>query len=575
MTRDIFIKILFICFFTPMIAQVPSDLMENCRQWKITYPTGTEDKTLCNEPNNEYFYVNTTGDAIVFRTPIRSDSGTTPNSKNIRSELRERKEDGSLDIYWTTEGTHTLYVKQAITHLPIKKPALVATQIHGDKEAGIDDAMVLRLESSHLFLSFNGGKLRENITISNNYTLGTVHEVIFKVVDGKHYCYYSEEGNLLHAYQNNTASQYLIKVDGNDYVMDLDYDQSYFKVGNYTQSNPTEEDDFTGLTNNYGEVLVYDFFATHGKQNVTGIALTPSVLELSKESSYLLEPTIIPSTATNKKVRYSSSNSAVATISPQGLIVAKTPGETTLTVTTEDGGFAANCFVTVLDNALGPNLALNKTIIGTGTPDGENKVDNLVDGVTDTRWSVSGYPQTATIDLGEVYDLGRTELTCYSDRAYQYTIAVSDREDGAYTTIVNRSNNETPGTENNPIINTFSEGRGRFIKITVTGAAFYSGTWVSLTELKVFEDLSLGINPHNKNEETFALWPNPVKNILHFTNYTECNQLQIYDHLGRIVLSKSKTIDGNIEVSGLTNGVYLLKLSYPQKTITKRFLKKE
>ena len=45
---------------------VPSDLMENCNQWKITYPTGSEDKTLCNEPNNEYFYVNDDDDAIVF-----------------------------------------------------------------------------------------------------------------------------------------------------------------------------------------------------------------------------------------------------------------------------------------------------------------------------------------------------------------------------------------------------------------------------------------------------------------------------------------------------------------------------
>ena len=82
-----------------------------------------------------------------------------------------------------------IYVKQAITHLPINKPELVATQIHGNKDEGIDDSMVLRLEDSHLFLSFNGGKLRDNVTITTNYTLGTVHEVIFIVVDGKHYCY--------------------------------------------------------------------------------------------------------------------------------------------------------------------------------------------------------------------------------------------------------------------------------------------------------------------------------------------------------------------------------------------------
>ena len=57
---------------------VPSDLMENCKQWKITYPTGSEDKTLCGEPNNEYFYVNDDDDAIVFCAPIRSNNGMTP-----------------------------------------------------------------------------------------------------------------------------------------------------------------------------------------------------------------------------------------------------------------------------------------------------------------------------------------------------------------------------------------------------------------------------------------------------------------------------------------------------------------
>lgn len=244
-------------------ASIPSDLMNNCNQWKITYPDGSEDKTLCGEPNNEYWFVNDSKDAMVFRVPIRSNNGSTPNSSYIRSELRERTEDGSSDIYWTTTGTHVAYVKQAITHLPIVKDHLVATQIHGNKSDGIDDAMVLRLEGSHLFLSFNGGKLREDLTIKTNYALGTVHEVIFEVVNGKHYCYYSEDGNLGNAYLNGNASSYLVKDGSRSYVMDLNYDQSYFKIGNYTQSNPDKEGSYTDDPNNYGEVAVYDFWVQH------------------------------------------------------------------------------------------------------------------------------------------------------------------------------------------------------------------------------------------------------------------------------------------------------------------------
>ncbi|PIB34033.1 hypothetical protein BFP72_00600 [Reichenbachiella sp. 5M10] len=247
----------------PGSASIPSDLMDNCNQWKITYPDGVEDKTLCGESNNEYYYVNDDQNAIVFRVPIRSNNGSTPNSDYIRSELRERTETGSSDIYWTTSGTHVVYSKQAITHLPIVKDHLVATQIHGNKSDGIDDAMVLRLEGSHLFLSFNGGKLRDDVTVSTNYSLGTVHEVIFEVIDGKHYCYYSEDGNLANAFANNNASNYLVKDGSNNYVMDKSYGEAYFKIGNYTQSNAEKEGDETDNPNNYGEVLVYDFFVQH------------------------------------------------------------------------------------------------------------------------------------------------------------------------------------------------------------------------------------------------------------------------------------------------------------------------
>ncbi|MCP8899701.1 polysaccharide lyase family 7 protein [Gilvimarinus xylanilyticus] len=247
----------------PGSAEVPSDLMDNCNQWKITYPDGVEDKTLCGEENNEYFYVNNSGNAMVFFAPVRDGNGTTPNSSYIRSELREREADGSKDIYWSTSGEHVVYVNQAITHLPIVKSHLVATQIHGNKDEGIDDALVLRLEDSHLFLSFNGGKLRSDVTVTNNYSLGTNHEVIFEVIDGKHYVYYSEDGNLESAYNAGNADQYLVRDGSNDYVMDRSYGDAYFKIGNYTQSNADREGSATGDPDNYGEVVVYDFWVDH------------------------------------------------------------------------------------------------------------------------------------------------------------------------------------------------------------------------------------------------------------------------------------------------------------------------
>jgi len=244
-------------------AILPSDLMTNCKQWKITFPDGTGAKYLCDYPSNEYFYVNAQKNGIVFKTPIRASNGTTPNSKFIRSELRERTPDGKEDIYWTTQDTSIVYVKQAITHLPLVKNHLVATQIHGNKSQGIDDAMVLRLDGEHLYLCFNGEKLRSNVTIKRDYKLGTVHEVIFKVVDDKHYCYYSEDGKLKAAFENGTADAYLIKDGKWPYVMDKYYGEAYFKIGNYTQSNTAREGNKSDDLMNYGEVVVFDMYARH------------------------------------------------------------------------------------------------------------------------------------------------------------------------------------------------------------------------------------------------------------------------------------------------------------------------
>ena len=145
---------LLMAFSISAFTQTPHSLLSSwntngsepgCEQWKVTYPTGDEEKDLCSSVasnRQEFYYVNSAKNGIVFRTPIRNNNGSTPNSDNIRCELRERKTDGSVDVYWTTSGEHVIYVKQAITHLPIQKDELVATQIHGNKSDGIDDAMV-------------------------------------------------------------------------------------------------------------------------------------------------------------------------------------------------------------------------------------------------------------------------------------------------------------------------------------------------------------------------------------------------------------------------------------------------
>lgn len=461
---------------------IPADLMRNCDQWKITYPTGDEVKQLCPEENNEFFYVNDTEDGIVFRAPVRSDNGTTPNSSYIRSELRERTEDGSADIYWTTEGKHVLYVEQAITHLPTVKNHLVATQIHGDKAAGIDDALVLRLEGSHLFLSFNGEKLRSDVTIKTDYVLGTKHEVMFEVIDDKHYVYYSEDGNLWTAYEAGNASQYLVTDNGDPVLMDLYYDQSYFKVGNYTQSNPEQEGGETDEADNYGEVVVFDFIVEHG------------------ESDGPVDP--------------------------------------------EE-----------------PNIALNKTVVASGTPEVDNPASALVDGSTSTRVSVQGYPQSFIIDLEDNYDISSTALVFHNDRAYQYTIGVASSMNGPFDIIVDQTANTTAGTVASPLVDDIL-AVGRYIEVTITGADAdsYTGDWISVLEFRAYGEVALITNASELVSEKLSVYPVPAKDVLNYA-YKSAEAISLHSVTGELVLSIEVAADaGSIDVSSLPAGIYLLKV---------------
>ncbi|MBQ9803199.1 MAG: Ig-like domain-containing protein, partial [Clostridia bacterium] len=64
-----------------------------------------------------------------------------------------------------------------------------------------------------------------------------------------------------------------------------------------------------------------------------------------------LTPTVLPENATNKAVRFASSNEAVFTVDGSGKVSAVGEGTATLTVTTEDGGKSATCDITVLLHA--------------------------------------------------------------------------------------------------------------------------------------------------------------------------------------------------------------------------------
>lgn len=81
--------------------------------------------------------------------------------------------------------------------------------------------------------------------------------------------------------------------------------------------------------------------------NVEGITLNKSVMNLIEDESETLVATISPSNADNKACLWSSSNTDIASVNDAGKVTAVRKGETTIKVTTIDGGKTATCKVVV------------------------------------------------------------------------------------------------------------------------------------------------------------------------------------------------------------------------------------
>ncbi|WP_020567824.1 polysaccharide lyase family 7 protein [Neolewinella persica] len=295
--------------------------------------------------------------------------------------------------------------------------------------------------------------------------------------------------------------------------------------------------------------------------DVTGVDLVGSSSAVIVGSFLQLEAVVSPANATNQNVVFISDDPNIATVDENGLLTGVSEGVVTVTVTTAEGGFVDSGLVYVVTPSTEFNWALNQPIAGTGTPDGANTPDKLVDDNTNSRWSVQDFPQSATVDLWQDITITQIEVTCHESRAYQFIVEGALTADGPFTTIVDRSNNTTPGAPTAPIINIVDSIEARFVRITVLGADVYMGPWVSLTELRVFgEGDERIVNTTEPLLNPMQLIPNPATSIVTINGAEEYQTVSVYDQTGRIVIHRSIDNETSLDVSGLKAGMYFIKL---------------
>lgn len=148
-----------------------------------------------------------------------------------------------------------------------------------------------------------------------------------------------------------------------------------------------------------------------GNTPVTSISLNYTSRSLTKGGTVTLKPTITPTTATDKTVKWSSSNTSVATVSTSGVVKAIASGKATITCTANDGSNAkATCVVTVTTPVSGITISSSSeqmkvgeslTLTASTNSDADNK------GIS---WSSSN-TSVATVSGGLVTAIAEGQVT--------------------------------------------------------------------------------------------------------------------------------------------------------------------
>ncbi len=87
-----------------------------------------------------------------------------------------------------------------------------------------------------------------------------------------------------------------------------------------------------------------------------------------------------------------------------------------------------------------------------------------------------------------------------------------------------------------------------------------------------FEQTNLSINDISNN--LFSVYPNPVENVLNFKSVSQIDTITIYNVLGKVVAKENpQTISPSIDMSKLSNGIYLVEATSGNTSKTVKIIK--
>lgn len=126
---------------------------------------------------------------------------------------------------------------------------------------------------------------------------------------------------------------------------------------------------------------------------VSGILINPEKTEMLLGSTSQLTATVLPATAINKRIQWSSSNESIVSVDQNGNITANAVGSANITAKTEEGNYTATSIITVVDITKFINLKISAaTIITDGYVSGSifcSIINNSKETITITKMEIT------------------------------------------------------------------------------------------------------------------------------------------------------------------------------------------
>jgi uncharacterized protein YjdB len=302
--------------------------------------------------------------------------------------------------------------------------------------------------------------------------------------------------------------------------------------------------------------------------HVTSVEVLPAKATLNAFTTRQFHTQVAPTNATNKSVSWTSSNTAVATVSPGGLVTAIAQGTATITATTQDGNLSAGSVVTVIPNNhtyQAEYAEFSGCVIETNQAGfrGEGFVDFINLSNDYIKWTVY-VPSTNTYTLSFRYALASNNRPLKLTINDEVKIAsVSFPVTGAWTNWNNYTTMQTLNAGTNTIMLTaIGASGGNFDELSIIG-----------------EELSVNNLNYELNEPTITIYPNPATQgrfSIDLKGFEKMgNVLVLIRNMnGQTVYQKSLNNPTNSEIFGLEleKSLYIISVESEQTKIVKKLV---